>query len=93
MMGILYPERVRKIGILAGFLPEGAESEIKNKPFLGKNIFVTHGTKDETVPIERAYASIRLLEQAGADVIFCEEHVSHKVGVNCIRSLYDYFKD
>jgi len=93
MMGILYPQRVRKIGILAGFLPAGAETEISHKPFAGKKIFVTHGTKDETVPVERAYESIRLLKQAGAEVIFCEDHVGHKVGVNCIRSLYDYFKD
>jgi predicted esterase len=59
----------------------------------GKSFFVAHGTKDQTVPIERARAALTLLEQAGAQVTFCEDDVGHKVSVACLRALKDFFSD
>jgi predicted esterase len=59
----------------------------------GKPFFVAHGTKDEMVTIERARASIELLEQAGANVTYCEDEVGHKVSVTCLRSLKKFFAD
>jgi phospholipase/carboxylesterase len=57
----------------------------------GKPFFVTHGTKDEMVPIERARASIEILERAGAQVTYCEDNVGHKVSATCLRSLKEFF--
>jgi len=59
----------------------------------GKNIFVAHGTLDQMVPIDRARASIGLLEQAGAQVTYCEDEVGHKLSANCLRALEAYLKD
>jgi phospholipase/carboxylesterase len=58
----------------------------------GKPVFVAHGTRDETVTIESARASIEILEQAGAQVTFCEDDVGHKVSAGCLRALKDFFK-
>src|SRR5215212_2132059 len=77
LLALLYPRRVRKVGILAGFMPGGLEELISQRPLEGKPFFVAHGTKDETVTIERARASIEILEQAGAQVTFCEDDVGH----------------
>ncbi len=89
----LYPDRVRKVGILAGFMPSGMEEIIAKKPLAGKPIFVSHGTQDNMVPIDRARASMSLLEQAGAHITYCEAEVGHKVSADCLRGLENFFKD
>jgi phospholipase/carboxylesterase len=93
VMAMLYPQRVRKMAVLAGFVPPGLESIISQKPLAGKNIFVAHGVQDQTVPIDQARASIKLLEQAGAQVTYCEDEVGHKLSANCLRALETYLKD
>ena len=90
LMGLLYPHRVRKMGVLAGFIPSGIEELVLKKPLSGKNIFVAHGTQDQMVPIDRARASIEVLERAGAQVTYCEDEVGHKLSVNCLRALENY---
>jgi len=92
-LAFLYPHRIRKTGILAGFVPGGLEELVTQRPLEGKPFFVAHGTKDETVTVERARASIALLEQAGAQVTYCEDEVGHKVSVNCLNALKKFFAD
>jgi phospholipase/carboxylesterase len=87
LLAFLYPERIGRVGILAGFVPGGLEELISQRPVEGKPFFVAHGTKDETVSIDRARASIGILERAGANVTFCEDEVGHKVSLTCLRAL------
>jgi phospholipase/carboxylesterase len=93
LLAFLYPRRIRKTGILAGFVPGGLEGLVTHRPLEGKTFFVAHGTKDEMVTIDRARASIALLEQAGAHVTYCEDEVGHKVSVNCLHALREFFAD
>lgn len=93
ILAFLYPQRFRKVGILAGFIPSGLEELVANRPLAGKEFFVTHGAKDETVTIDRARHSVALLEQAGARVAYCEEEVGHKVGAHCVVALKNFFRD
>ena len=93
VMGMLYPHRVRKMGVLAGFMPSGLDEKIKHKALAGKNVFVAHGTQDQMIPIDRARASIELLEQAGARVTYCEDEVGHKLSANCLSALENYLND
>ena len=93
LMGMLYPHRVRKMGVLAGFVPSGMDQLVQKKPLAGKNIFVAHGTLDQLVPIDRARASMELLERAGAQVTYCEDEVGHKLSANCLRALGSYLED
>ena len=93
VLAFLYPERIRKTALLAGFVPSGLEELVTERPLEGKPFFVTHGTKDETVTIDRAQASIVLLEQTGAHVTYCEDEVGHKVSVTCLRALQKFFAD
>ncbi len=92
VLGMLFPDRVRKMGVLAGFVPSGMDEYVAKKPLTGKNVFVAHGTQDEMVKIERARDSIRLLKQAGAAVTWCEDEVGHKLSANCLRALEQYFR-
>ena len=93
LLAFLYPQRIHKTGILAGFVPSGLEELIAQRPLAGKPFFVTHGTKDETVPVERARASIEILERAGARVTYCEDAVGHKVGLKCLHALRNFLAD
>jgi phospholipase/carboxylesterase len=93
VLNCLHPNRVRKVGILAGFMPSGMEEIVAQKPLAGKRVFVAHGTQDNLVPIDRARASMSLLEQAGAAVTYCESEVGHKVSADCLRGLESFFAD
>lgn len=90
-VALLYPDRVGRVGVLAGFVPAGAEPLIADRPLRGKTLFVAHGTQDERVKVEDARHSIRLLEQAGAQVTYCEDEVGHKVSAACLRALEAFF--
>jgi len=93
VLAFLHPHRIRQTGLLAGFVPRGLEELVTQRPLKGKPFFVAHGTKDEMVTVDRARASIALLEQAGARVTYCEDEVGHKVSVNCLRALQKFFAD
>ena len=86
-MALLFPDRIGKVGALAGFVPRGAELLVGGRPLAGKHFFVAHGSLDETVSVEYARQSVRLLEAAGADVTLCEDEVGHKVSAACLRGL------
>lgn len=87
---LLYPERVKALAALAGFMPEGAGELSKPGSLAGKPVFVSHGTKDEMVPIQRARAAVSLLEQAGAQVSYCESDVGHKLSLECFGGLGEF---
>lgn len=91
-LALTHPERIQRLAGLAGFLPADAERIIGLRPLQGKKIFVAHGTRDERVPVERARVAVRLLEQAGADVTYCEEDVGHKLAASCFHGLDRYFE-
>ena len=93
VLGMLYPKRVRKMGVLAGFVPSGLDEFVSQRVLAGKHIFVAHGTQDEMVPIDRARASMQLLEQSGASITYCEDEVGHKLSSNCLRALEEYLTD
>jgi phospholipase/carboxylesterase len=93
ILSILYPQRIRKVAMLAGFLPHGTENMLPASFDLDKRIFVAHGTQDLMISIERARQAVRLFEAAGATVEYCEADVAHKVGAECLRALADYLQD
>ena len=93
LLAFLYPHRIRKAGILAGFVPTGLNTLAAQRPLEGKLFFVTHGTKDETVTIDRARASIEILERAGAKVTYCEDDVGHKVSLPCLRAMKEFLAE
>jgi phospholipase/carboxylesterase len=92
-LAMLHPQRVALLAGLAGFLPEGTEELAAQRPLQGKKVFITHGTKDQTVPVARARNARDILSTAGAEVAYCEEETGHKLSVACFRSLADFFNE
>ena len=85
------PERIGKLAGLSGFLPEGLGEEIANRKLENKQIFMAHGTRDDMVSLDRARLAVEDLKSAGAEVIYCEEDVGHKLSAGCFRAMDDYF--
>ncbi len=90
--GLLQPQRVISFAGLSGFFPDGAGELVKIKPLQGKPAFVAHGTLDDLVPIDRARQAVVMLEEAGAQVTFCEDNVGHKLSAACFRGLESFLK-
>lgn len=92
VLALLYPQRIRKAAVLAGFMPGVVDDLIARHVLAGKKFFVAHGSNDNLVPLERARQAIELLEEAGAQVTFCEAEVGHKVSADCLRGLETFFR-
>ncbi len=88
---ILYPERVAALAGLASFLPDGAAPYLLENNFQEMPVFVSHGTKDNLVPIARAHEAVQLLDQAGAQVTFCKSDVGHKLSADCFKGIGVFF--
>lgn len=93
VLALLYPHRIRKAAVLAGFMPSGVDDLLGRRVLAGKRFFVAHGTQDELVPFERARSSIELLEKGGAQVTFCDAEVGHKLSADCLRALEAFFEE
>jgi len=90
---LTYPGEVNRTGFLSGFLPADTPDFIPAGHLKGKTIFLAHGSQDPTVPIERAQQTAAWFENWGAQVIFCEAPVGHRLSANCFRGFADYFRN
>jgi phospholipase/carboxylesterase len=90
-VALLHPARIGRAGILSSFVPANADALLEERPLKGKLFFVAHGSLDEKVEIKYARKSVELLEKAGAEVMFCEDQVGHKVSAHCLRALESFF--
>ncbi len=93
LLTLLFPDRVRKLAALSGFLPEGGETTAKGSGLAGKEIFVAHGRQDEMVPVQRARQDVVLLKKWGARVTYCESDASHKVSRECLQGMESFFRE
>ncbi|MBC8336467.1 MAG: hypothetical protein H8E29_14475 [Anaerolineales bacterium] len=89
----LHPARVGKVAVLSGFVPSGVERLLHPGLLEDIRFFWAHGTKDELISIERGRASIEFLENAGAEVQFCQAEIGHRVSKECWRSLATFLKN
>jgi phospholipase/carboxylesterase len=86
------PGQIAKTAGLSGFLPKASEDFLPSGHLMGKEIFIAHGSNDETIPLIRAQDTVRVLKQAGAKVSYCEENVGHKLGSACFNGLIEFFE-
>lgn len=89
---VFYPQEIHKIVALAGFLPKDQDMPGQYNALTGKQIYVAHGTKDDTVPVDLAQQAVQTLKSAGADVLYCESDVGHKLSVGCLKGLNSFLE-
>jgi phospholipase/carboxylesterase len=81
------PGLLRGVALLAGYLPEAAHRWAAPGLLTGQRVFITHGLKDETVPVAEARRARETFNRAGADVTYSEYRVPHKLSPAGLREL------
>lgn len=89
---LLHPGRLSALAGLSGFAPDGAIALAAGQPVRGLPVFISHGTLDQLVPVDRARRSAELLQEAGGNVTYCEDEVGHKLSADCFTSLETFFR-
>lgn len=90
-LALTYPEKVDKLAGISGFFPELQNGMLLDGALKGKKVFVAHGLRDEMVPVDKARQVVKALKKSGAEVIYCEEDVGHKLSSGCFRGMDDFF--
>ena len=85
-----YPDKIGRVLALAGFLPSVPAMPGPYEALRGKPIYIAHGSKDDTVPVENAQFAARELSRLGANVDYCESDVGHKMSADCLRGLAEF---
>lgn len=91
-LAALYPQRIQRVIALAGFLPAEIPLPGRYQVMHGKQVYVAHGTQDETIPVEKAQQAVRTLQEAGAHVTYCESDAGHKLSAACLRGLNTFIE-
>ncbi len=90
---LLYPERINKMAALAGFLPRNWQNHPSLPASLAnKKIFISHGTHDEIIPIEKAEETAAWLKTKDAQITFCPADTGHKLSADCFNNLGAFFE-
>jgi phospholipase/carboxylesterase len=90
LLMLLYPEKYHSAICMSGFLPTGTESWITPEKVSNARFFISHGNKDKVIPVSQARLVASLLEEAGAQVTYCEESTTHKMSPFCQKKLHTY---
>ncbi len=90
-LALTHPQRVSGVAGLAGFLPVGTRSYFQTQKLDHLKVYISHGNQDQIVPLEWAKKAVRRFDAAGAEVIFCESDVGHKLNANCFKGLEDFW--
>lgn len=94
------PTLFRGVAMLAGFLPrvtveapDFISRAVRERAVLLPRYFITHGTSDKVLPLEKANFAKTSLESLGAQVTFHTEDIGHKVGSSGMKALKAWFAD
>ncbi len=93
LLMLLFPEEFHSAICLSGFLPHGIESWITPEKVANAHFFISHGNKDEIIPVSQARLAATLLKEAGAQVTYCEESTTHKLSPTCQKKLQSYLEN
>ncbi len=87
---MIRPEKIKKLGLLSGFIPDNSEGFIRRSGVRPIEIFIGHGSSDQIVPVEKANKGITLLREFGYFPKFCITDVGHRLGSDCFKALTDF---
>ncbi len=59
--------------------------------FKRKTIFIAHGTKDDIIPIRKAYRAQKMVRKSWRTSHSREAEIGHKLSAGCFNGLEDFF--
>lgn len=91
-LAILHPDKICKVAALAGFIPQSWQEKLAAASLKEIKFYISHGKRDQIVPISKGKTAAQLLQKAGAQVSFCEADTGHKISANCFNELGAFFE-
>ena len=88
---MFHPERIIALAGLASFLPENADQYLHESHLREIPVYISHGVKDNIVPVARARQAVQQLQRAGAQVHYCESDAGHKLSAGCFSGMETFF--
>jgi phospholipase/carboxylesterase len=81
------PNLFSGLGLLASFTIKHPTTEAD---LTGLPVFIGHGSKDETVPLDKAMRGADFLRERGTTLTLFTDDVGHKLGTGAMRGLKDW---
>jgi phospholipase/carboxylesterase len=79
-IAVSYPEKVQRVVAMSGYFnPEIAVDEFEQNPLNELQIFASHGSVDQVVPVEWARKAAPILKELGVQIEYKEYPVGHGV--------------
>jgi phospholipase/carboxylesterase len=89
-VALSYPEKVQRVVGMSGYLNvEMAVDDYKNNDFSTLQVFASHGTVDQVIPVEWARNSVPVLKELGIKFVYKEYPVGHGVAP---QNFFDFKK-
>jgi len=92
MLGLTHPSLTQSLVGFAGYLPNAALPLCESLPLAGIPIFVSHGTKDQIVPMQRSRQTVQLLTLAGANLTYCVSSCNHQASLGCLKDVETFLR-
>jgi len=86
-MALMWPDAIIGVASIAGAMPDLPDIVPYPDLLTGLPVFLAHGTRDETVPLHLAYYTRDTYQQLGADVMYGEYSVGHKMSIEAMKDL------
>lgn len=87
---LFYPGKYKLAACLAGAMMPHAEQYVTPERVKDAKFYIAHGTRDKIISIQRARRAVKLLQNAGADVTYCESDIGHKASPECYANLISF---
>lgn len=79
-VALSYPEKVQRVVAMSGYInPEILEKNYLKNSFSNLQLFASHGTADQVIPVEWGRKAIAFLENLGINVTYKEYPIGHGV--------------
>ena len=87
-IALSYPEKVQRVVAMSGYInPEILEKNYLKNSFSNLQLFVSHGTADQVIPVEWGRKAKPFLENLGINVTYKEYPIGHGVSP---QNFYDF---
>ena len=92
-VALSYPEKVQRVVALSGYLNEAIIKEnYKNNDFSNLQMFVSHGSSDQVVPVIWARKAPGILQDLGIPTVYKEYPVGHGVAPQNFADLKNWLQ-
>lgn len=93
-LALTKPEKILAAGCFSGRFMEEIKPLISNKTALqSKQVFISHGTEDQMLPLQYAEENKMILEDFGIKVKFSTDKVSHSISAKQLNDFVIWMQD